>query len=182
MVVFLSKTHFKSLDQSVMVDLVLNTPPAESSIATAHEPKIEKKVPTKHQITASSKTLNSEYLQSEDTLQKSTQQSLDAQSTEGQVAVTPEEIYYAELKYDLNKRKKYPSLAKKMGYTGSVKIKFELDRHGKVLKSEIVEASKYEILNQSVKDMLQNMGEFKPFPESMKHATLKFVLPVEFIL
>ena len=100
----------------------------------------------------------------------------------GRLAKTTEEIYIAELKYDLEKRKKYPVMAKKMGHTGRVTIKFVIDRKGEIIQSEILEPSQHVSLNDSVKKLLSETKNFKPLPEEIQRATWQFILPVEFKL
>ena len=97
-----------------------------------------------------------------------------APAASGRQAVTPEEIYIAELRAFLDKKKKYPALAKKMGQTGLVKIKFEIDRQGRVLSTEIAEASEFESLNKSAKSLIDQVQSFKPFPQ--------FIVPIEYKL
>lgn len=100
----------------------------------------------------------------------------------GRLAKTTEEIYIAELKYDLEKRKKYPVMAKKMGHTGRVTVKFEINRSGEIIHSEILEPSTHASLNDSVKKLLLETKAFKPLPEEIQRTTWKFILPVEFKL
>lgn len=100
----------------------------------------------------------------------------------GRLAKTTEEIYIAELKYDLEKRKKYPVMAKKMGHTGRVTIKFEINRRGEIIHSEILEPAIHASLNESVQKLLSETKTFKPFPDEILRTTWKFVLPVEFKL
>lgn len=100
----------------------------------------------------------------------------------GRLAKTTEEVYIAELKYDLEKRKKYPVMAKKMGHTGRVTVKFEINRSGEIIHSEILEPSTYASLNDSVKKLLLETKAFKPLPEEIQRTTWKFILPVEFKL
>ena len=100
----------------------------------------------------------------------------------GRLAKTSEEVYIAELKYDLERRKKYPVMAKKMGHTGRVTIKFEINRRGEIIHSEILEPATHASLNESVQKLLSETKTFKPFPEEIQRTTWKFVLPVEFKL
>lgn len=100
----------------------------------------------------------------------------------GRLAKTTEEVYIAELKYDLEKRKKYPVMAKKMGHTGRVTVKFEINRKGEIIHSEIMEPSSHASLNDSVQKLLSETKAFKPLPEEIQRTTWKFILPVEFRL
>lgn len=100
----------------------------------------------------------------------------------GRAAKNSEEKYIAELKYDLEKRKKYPLMAKKMGHTGRVTIKFEINRSGEIIHSEIMEHSSYASLNESVQKLLLETKNFKPLPDEIQRTTWKFILPVEFKL
>lgn len=100
----------------------------------------------------------------------------------GRLAKTTEEIYIAELKYDLEKRKKYPVMAKKMGHTGRVTIQFEINRRGEIIHSQILEPATHTSLNDSVQKLLLETKNFKPLPDEIQRTTWKFILPVEFKL
>lgn len=100
----------------------------------------------------------------------------------GRLAKTAEEIYIAELKYDLEKRKKYPVMAKKMGHTGRVTIQFEINRRGEIIHSEILEPAAHASLNDSVQKLLLETKNFKQLPDEIQRTTWKFILPVEFKL
>lgn len=100
----------------------------------------------------------------------------------GRLAKTTEEIYIAELKYDLEKRKKYPVMAKKMGHTGRVTIQFEINRRGEIIHSQILEPAAHASLNDSVQKLLLETRNFKPLPDEIQRTTWKFILPVEFKL
>lgn len=103
-------------------------------------------------------------------------------SANSRTAVTPEEIYIAELRSFLEKKKKYPALAKKMGQSGKVKIKFEINRDGKITNSQIAEASHFESLNKSAKTLIDEIQMFKPFPAEVKRLTWQFIIPIEYKL
>ena len=100
----------------------------------------------------------------------------------GRLAKNTEELYIAELKHNLEKRKKYPVMAKKMGHTGRVTVRFEINRQGEIIHSEILEPSAHASLNDSVQKLLSETKAFKPLPEEIQRTTWKFILPVEFKL
>jgi TonB family protein len=105
----------------------------------------------------------------------------ESQST-GVMAKTPEQIYIAELKQFIDRKKKYPAVAKKMGQTGRVVIQFELDSEGNVISKKIVESSVYESLNSSTLSLIDRMGKFKRFPDLIKKTSWQFVVPVDYKL
>lgn len=75
--------------------------------------------------------------------------------------------YNALLSAWLNKYKKYPRRANKMGQTGSVEIEFTLNRAGMVLSHRIKQSSGYSILDHAVEESLRAAQPFPAIPSEM---------------
>lgn len=98
----------------------------------------------------------------------------------GRLAETAEERYIAELLQVLNKKRRYPEMARRLRQQGRVLLRFEVLRNGQVLEARVVEESAYESLNRSAQSMIREMQELKPFPDEIKKNRWSFVIPVEF--
>lgn len=100
----------------------------------------------------------------------------------GIIATNAEQIYTAELKKFIESKKKYPTIAKKMGQSGRVIIQFELNSDGRVISKKLVTMSDYQTLNDSTLHLIDSMGQFKKFPDQIKKTSWQFVLPVDYKL
>lgn len=96
--------------------------------------------------------------------------------------VSPEQRYLYEIKKLLERRKRYPMLAKKMGQTGKVTMRFTLAQDGSLLASEIVEKAAYETLNQAALDLVKGIHGMKPFPHEIQRTSWSITVPIEYVL
>ncbi|WP_413568447.1 energy transducer TonB [Bdellovibrio sp. HCB117] len=96
--------------------------------------------------------------------------------------VSPEARYLYEIKKLLERRKRYPAMAKKMGQTGTVTMRFTLAADGSLVTSEVVEKSPYESLNQAAHDLVKSISGMKPFPQEIQKANWSFTVPIEYVL
>ncbi|ASD65401.1 energy transducer TonB [Bdellovibrio bacteriovorus] len=96
--------------------------------------------------------------------------------------VSPEQRYLYEIKKLLERRKRYPMLAKKMGQTGKVTMRFTLAQDGSLLTSEIVEKTPYDSLNQAALDLVKGIHGLKPFPQEIQRGSWSITVPIEYVL
>ncbi|KHD87617.1 MAG: siderophore-mediated iron transport protein [Bdellovibrio sp. ArHS] len=96
--------------------------------------------------------------------------------------VSPEERYLYEIKKLLERRKRYPAMAKKMGQTGIVTMRFTLAADGSLLASEVIEKSPYESLNQAAHELVRSINGVKPFPQEIQKTSWSFTVPIEYVL
>jgi TonB family protein len=80
------------------------------------------------------------------------------------------------------KAKYYPPLARKRGWEGKPIIEFRLARNGELLSSSIASYSPYEILNEAALGAVKNAVPYPKFPEALKLDSIRFKLPISFIL
>jgi len=92
--------------------------------------------------------------------------------------------YELELISWLNQHKKYPKIARRRGYEGSVVLSFEIDRNGNLLFYDIKQSSKYDSLNKAVERMIKKASPMPPIPNELNSNQSKFsyTVPVHFIL
>lgn len=98
------------------------------------------------------------------------------------IEVSPEQRYLYEIKKLLERRKRYPVLARKMGQTGKVTLRFTLAQDGSLLTSEIVEKTPYDSLNQAAHDLVKGIHGMKPFPEEIQRTSWSITVPIEYVL
>ncbi|WII73861.1 TonB family protein [Bdellovibrio sp. 22V] len=96
--------------------------------------------------------------------------------------VSPEERYLYEIKKLLERRKRYPVMAKKMGQTGKVTMRFTLAADGSLVTSEVVEKTPYDSLNQAAHDLVKGIHGMKPFPQEIQRTTWVITVPIEYVL
>ncbi len=98
------------------------------------------------------------------------------------IEVSPEQRYLYEIKKLLERRKRYPMLAKKMGQTGKVTMRFTLAQDGSLLTTEIVEKTPYDSLNQAALDLVKGIHGLKPFPQEIQRGSWSITVPIEYVL
>ena len=78
--------------------------------------------------------------------------------------------------------KYYPSLARKRGWEGKPIVEFKLARNGDLLSSAITLNSPYKILNEAALNAVKNAVPYPQIPEMLKMDSIRFKLPISFIL
>lgn len=96
------------------------------------------------------------------------------------IALSERDRYIAEIVRYLNGRKRYPQLALRLRQQGTIVVKFRLDRNGRVLEADLVQKTPFETLNQSAKNLIQEIQGLRPFPDSVKDQTWLFTVPIEY--
>lgn len=95
--------------------------------------------------------------------------------------MSAEEFYRASVRQTLEQRKVYPPLARRLGQTGTVVLKFILGKNGALLNSELTSASPYPVLNEAAKTLLAS-AKFQPIPDELKSPSWEFTIPIEYRL
>jgi TonB family protein len=91
--------------------------------------------------------------------------------------------YEADLIRRINENKYYPATARKQRLTGTVKLKFVLNRDG-TLRGDIskVKTSGYDILDEAGIKTIESVAPFQPFPEYIKEEVMTFFVDIDYIL
>lgn len=92
------------------------------------------------------------------------------------------EAYASEVVRQLNRHKVYPEVALKLRQQGRVKVRFRVDRSGDVLNAEILEKSAHDPLNNAAKRLIDEIRNFRPFPDEVKDTTWLFTVPIEYTM
>lgn len=90
--------------------------------------------------------------------------------------------YYAELSAWLERHKQYPPRARSRRLEGTVKLRFVLDRNGRVVAHSIVKSSGHRLLDDEVAALLQRASPMPVPPPELARERLEIVAPVSFRL
>src|SRR5690606_28943651 len=94
--------------------------------------------------------------------------------------ISAEEAYKSQLARELNARKFYPPLAKRLKHQGRVIVQFNVTREGKILEARVVQSSPFKTLNESAKELVEGLRNLNPFPAEIKKTTWLFQVPVDY--
>ena len=82
--------------------------------------------------------------------------------------------YLSSLQSAINTYKHVPQKAIMRRVSGEVRVSIEIDRHGRVLKTGFVEASKYDFFNEQAEEAINKAAPFTPVPEVLTGETFTF--------
>lgn len=102
--------------------------------------------------------------------------------SEGAPGAPGYDSYAAEVARELNRRKMYPEVSMRLRQQGRVKVRFRVQRDGKVLQAEILERSAHDPLNNAARKLIEDIHNFKPFPDDIKETTWLFTVPIEYTM
>lgn len=94
--------------------------------------------------------------------------------------LSAEELYKSQIAQELNSRKSYPPIAKRLKQQGRVIVQFNVTREGKILEAKVVQASPFKTLNQSARELVEGLKGLNPFPNEIKKTTWLFQVPVDY--
>jgi TonB family protein len=105
----------------------------------------------------------------------------DLRNVEGNLS--PElQKYFTTLRMDIEKRKRYPKLAKRLRQSGRVVLKFQIGKEGKIKNVLVEEPSPFRALNESAKKLVSNLKGEYPLPLAIKAERIEIKLPVSYKL
>lgn len=107
-------------------------------------------------------------------------QTLSAETAQQLLDIKTE--YISKIAWTLNQKKEYPDLARRMRQQGKLKVRFILERDGRILNAEVIEQSNYESLNQAAKKLLTEIKSFEPFPQEVTDQQWAVTVPIEYIM
>ena len=90
--------------------------------------------------------------------------------------------YTNQLTRAIAKQKKYPKIAQMRQWQGEVLLNVEIDPQGNLVKTEILEASRYKILNNEAVDMVKRAAPFPNPPEELQKRNFTVLVPISFKL
>ncbi|RKT44838.1 energy transducer TonB [Thiocapsa rosea] len=90
--------------------------------------------------------------------------------------------YYAELAAWLERHKRYPPQARKMRQEGIVRVRFVIDRNGRVISHRIETSSGHTALDHAASELLRRASPMPAIPASMGQSRLEIVVPIAYRL
>jgi len=96
----------------------------------------------------------------------------------GQFSEAASNAYLARVAGHLKRFVRYPMEAR--GASGIVLVRFELNREGEVIGSQVKKSSGSPILDRAALAILRRANPFPPFPSAKAEAQDSYVAPVEF--
>ena len=90
--------------------------------------------------------------------------------------------YTNQLTRAIAKQKKYPKIAQMRQWQGEVLLNIEIDPQGNLIKADILEESRYKILNNEAIDMVKRASPFPQPPEELRLKNFTVLVPISFKL
>lgn len=90
--------------------------------------------------------------------------------------------YYALLSAHLNRKKHYPSEAKKARQQGVVTVRFTVHSDGRISASSIRKSSGHSLLDQATLELMDRVAPLPKFPKSMTKSSVTISLPIDYSL
>ncbi len=77
------------------------------------------------------------------------------------------EHYYSKVRNMIERKKRYPSIAKKLRQEGIVHVTFTISKNGAISDIRLVKKCPHERLNRAAVRVLKEIGSFPPIPEEV---------------
>ncbi|MFC3101700.1 TonB family protein [Altererythrobacter lauratis] len=90
--------------------------------------------------------------------------------------------YFALVSAHLNRRKVYPTEARRARQQGVVTVRFTVNRQGHVSNVSIRRSSGHALLDSATLDLLQRVAPLPPMPSSMQRDSITLSLPIDYSL
>lgn len=90
--------------------------------------------------------------------------------------------YEQYVRAQIAQRKTYPPLARRLGQTGQVVVKFRVEASGQVTNAEVLHQSPYETLNRDAQKILSALSRLEPIPQELGKSHWDFVIGVDYKL
>lgn len=90
--------------------------------------------------------------------------------------------YFSLISAHLNRRKTYPTDAKKARQEGVVMVRFTVDRAGNVSNVSIRRSSGHDLLDAATLDLLQRVAPLPKMPAAMPRDSVTVSLPIDYAL
>lgn len=91
------------------------------------------------------------------------------------------ENYKVYLEDTIRSNKKYPTKARRMRHQGSVKVRFVIDKNGKIMEYEIVRPSGFSTLDKATLSLFKRVDSFDAPPEALE-TPYEFTIPLVYKL
>lgn len=102
-----------------------------------------------------------------------------AAATQGRAA---ESNYAGRVVARLQRAKRYPAAARRTRDQGTVRVRFTLDRSGRVVSASVAQRSGSAILDKEALALVRQAGPFPPFPAAIGKSRLTYTVPLTYRL
>ncbi len=92
------------------------------------------------------------------------------------------QFYVSDAIKKIRSKTRYPQRALDRGQAGSLRVAIVIDRQGNVLSSNLLESSKFDMLNKEALDAIQRSAPFPPLPVEIAGARFEFTVPMRWAL
>lgn len=132
----------------------------------------------------------SEYIEPEETTPTELEETAPIEETQEYIPPQPSpevvkkvtDSYTNQLTRAIAKQKKYPKIAQMRQWQGEVLLNIEIDPQGNLVKVDILEESRYKILNNEAMDMVKRASPFPQPPEELRLKNFTVLVPISFKL
>lgn len=90
--------------------------------------------------------------------------------------------FSAKIRSRIAQVKYYPRIARNRGFEGQPVVAFTLGNGGELLELSIVNPSPFKLLDEAALDAVKSASPYPPIPELLKIKSMKFNLPISFML
>lgn len=98
-------------------------------------------------------------------IQETVQQPQPVQQVQPKGNPDAEKMYAQGVRARIERKKVYPDAARDMGMTGTVEVRYEVDRSGKLLRAEILTSSGFKMLDQAALKSVKDAAPYPVFPD-----------------
>lgn len=95
-------------------------------------------------------------------------------------SASEKERYSYELRLLLESRMVYPPLSRKLKESGEVLVAFEILKDGRIQEVKVKNASRHARLNQAALSLVNELGKYRPLPDSVGVASLQLEMPLRY--
>lgn len=92
------------------------------------------------------------------------------------------QFYVSDAIKKIRSKTKYPQRALDRGQAGNVRVAIVIDRQGNILSTNILETSKFELLNKEALEAIKRSAPFPELPVEMAGARFEFSVPMRWTL
>lgn len=90
--------------------------------------------------------------------------------------------YFTEVAKLIEKNKKYPMMAKRLGHHGLVVVEITLGKDGNILDAKISEGVKFSSLREASLENIKSISAFPQIPEALGVSEISFSVPIKYHL
>lgn len=90
--------------------------------------------------------------------------------------------FTSQVRTKIAQSKYYPRIARKRGFEGNPVVAFTLGNTGDLMEVSIKNSSSHKLLDEAALEAVKSASPYPPIPEPLKLKTIRFKLPISFIL